>query len=212
MQDTNLKIYGSTYALNNKDIREKSENTSLERFGYKYALQSPEIKNRITKTNIEKYGFKSPMQNKEVSNKAKQTHTERYGVEHALQHKEFFDKAQKSAFKTHIHSETSLKYQGKYEKHFIDYCVINNIKIENSKSIKYFYENKKRIYYPDFYLIERNLIIEIKSKYFYEKYLDKNLAKQKACIEQGYSFIFIIDKNYDDFNAQISKTVSNSAI
>ena len=30
--------------------------------------------------------------------------------------------------------------------------------------------------------------------------LEKNLAKQKACIDQGYNFIFIINKNYNEFD------------
>ena len=30
-----------------------------------------------------------------------------------------------------------------------------------------------------------------------KKYLEKNLIKQKSCLEQGHDFIFIINKNYD---------------
>ena len=41
--------------------------------------------------------------------------------------------------------------------------------------------------------------MEIKSSYWYEKDLDKNLDKQKSCLEQGYNFIFIINKNYEEF-------------
>ena len=52
------------------------------------------------------------------------------------------------------------------------------------------------MYFPDFYYKEKNLIIEIKSTYYYNKYLNKNLAKQEACISQGYNFIFIIDNDY----------------
>jgi hypothetical protein len=43
-----------------------------------------------------------------------------------------------------------------------------------------------------------NLIIEIKSTYTYNKELEKNLAKKNACIQQGFDFIFIVDKEYDD--------------
>ena len=55
-----------------------------------------------------------------------------------------------------------------------------------------------------FYLTDYNLIVEIKSSYTYECELEQNLLKQKACLEQGYDFIFIINKNYDEFNELIN--------
>ena len=64
--------------------------------------------------------------------------------------------------------------------------------------INLFFDNKNKIYFSDFYLENKNLIIEIKSSYTFNVDLKKNLAKQNACIEQGYNFIFIIDKNYDE--------------
>lgn len=51
-------------------------------------------------------------------------------------------------------------------------------------------------YNPDFYLPLYNLVVEIKSKYTYEKELEKNLLKQEAILKQNYNFLFIIDKNY----------------
>ena len=64
---------------------------------------------------------------------------------------------------------------------------------------KYIFENNDHYYFSDFYLKLKNLIVEIKSKYTYEKYLDKNLIKQKTTIGLGYNFMFIIDKNYEEF-------------
>lgn len=52
--------------------------------------------------------------------------------------------------------------------------------------------NETHFYFPDLYLPERNLIIEVKSWYTYELDLEKNLAKQKACLEQSYDFKFHI--------------------
>ena len=70
---------------------------------------------------------------------------------------------------------------------------------KKSKSIKYIFDNKNKIYYPDFYYAPLNLLIEIKSEYTFNKELNKNLAKQKSCLDNGYNFIFIINKNYDEF-------------
>ena len=69
-------------------------------------------------------------------------------------------------------------------------------------NIKY---TNKNVYYPDFYLEEMNLIVEIKSKYTYECDYDKNILKRNGCIKNGYKFIFIIDKNYDEFIFLIDK-------
>ena len=107
--------------------------------------------------------------------------------------KEVFEKNQISSCLLKTHDLTGLKYRGTYEKDFLDYCINNNISIESGMTIKYFFDNKAKVYYPDFYLKSLNLIIEIKSNYIYEKDLQKNLAKQKSCLDQGYNFIFIID-------------------
>lgn len=107
-----------------------------------------------------------------------------------------FHKTQSSSFKKHLFKE--LTYQGTFEQNFLE-TFYDVIKIEKAPSIKYKYKNRERIYFPDFYLPELNLIIEIKSKYYYNKFLDVNLEKQKACISQGYNFMFIIDRDYENF-------------
>jgi len=42
------------------------------------------------------------------------------------------------------------------------------------------------------YIEKDNLIIEVKSLWTYNKYKEINLLKQKACIEAGYNFKFMI--------------------
>jgi len=96
-----------------------------------------------------------------------------------------------------------LYYQGTYEFDFLN-NYYNKIEISKVKTIKYIYENCKKCYHPDFYYEKLNLIIEIKSDYTFNKELDKNLAKRKACIEQGYDFIFIINKKYEEFDKLIN--------
>jgi len=58
--------------------------------------------------------------------------------------------------------------------------------------IQYTFKNTKRTYYPDFYIKSTNTIIEVKSQWTFDKWKDKNLAKQKACLQQGFNFEFII--------------------
>ena len=140
-------------------------------------------------------------------NKLRKTNFERYGVEYPMQVELFFNKQQKSAFKIKIFKNTNICYQGTYEKDFLTYCEKNEILdfIERPKPIDYIFEDKKRKYYPDFFINKLNTIIEIKSRYTLEKDIDKNISKKESCIEQGYNFIFIVDKNYDFFSSIVKK-------
>lgn len=56
--------------------------------------------------------------------------------------------------------------------------------------ISYILDNKLRKYYPDFYVIDKNLIIEVKSSYTYQADYLKNIEKAKACIDKGLCFEF----------------------
>ncbi len=86
---------------------------------------------------------------------------------------------------------------------FIEYCIKNEINIENGPTIKYKLCEKERVYYSDFLIRDINLIVEVKSTYTYCDY-DENIAKMKYTIENGYNFIFIIDKDYTDFEKIIN--------
>jgi hypothetical protein len=68
---------------------------------------------------------------------------------------------------------------------------VKNINKEIGK-ISYFYDKKERRYYPDFYIKSTNTIIEVKSQWTFSKWKDKNLAKEQACLKQGFNFEFII--------------------
>jgi len=202
-KQTNLEKYGVKCSLQNEDVKNKQKQTNLKKYGVENPFQNKEIKEKIRNTNFKKYGYNYPMQNKEIHEKQKQTMTKKYGVENPVQNKEIHKKQQISGFKSKNYKNTDLYYRGTYEKHFLDFCFENNIQVENGPSIKYSFDNKKRVYHSDFYLKEKNLVIEIKSNYYYKKYLQKNLAKQKSCIDQGYNFIFINNKNYKIFQKLI---------
>ena len=119
---------------------------------------------------------------------------------------EIFKKQQKNSHMITAYDDI-LSYQGTYELDFIKTCKIYNINIINS-SHRILYnttDGKKHYYYPDFYIKELNLIIEIKSNYTYEKDLEVNILKQQATINNGFDYIFIIDKKYDEFLNKIKK-------
>ena len=193
---TNLEINGDEYYNNMKKMKQ----TNKERFGVEYSLQSKEVREKVKQTNIKKYGCDNPSQNKEVKEKKKQTSLKNFGVKNPMQNPNIFIKSQKSALQRKEHKETGLSYQGTYEKDFLDYCFDNSISIEKGKRIKYIYDGKEHYYFSDFYYEPKNLIIEIKSDWTYNKYLYINLIKEKSCIDSGYDYLFIINKNYIKFN------------
>lgn len=224
-KQTNLKKFGTEYCSQNNEVKEKIKKTCLEKYGNECSLQNieiiektkqtwirnygkihpkqnKEITEKTKQTNLKKYGTACSLQNEKILEKSKRTNLEKYGVEHPFQNNEILIKQQKSAKKIKIYENTDLSYQGTYEKDFLD-KYINILDINNGLTIKYFFDNEKKYYFSDFYIKSKNLIVEIKSDYIYELQLEKNLAKQKACLEQGYNHIFIINKNYDEFNKNI---------
>jgi hypothetical protein len=219
---SNLRKRGVEYACQSKACKEKTKATNIKKYGTSSPAENEDIKNKIIKTNLKKYKANSPLQNKEIREKAKKTILKKYGVEFISQNEEIRKKIEKTnierfendstfkekeiyginskgSMKIKIHKDTGLRYQGTYEKHFLDFCFENNIPIKRAKTIRYYFKSKKRIYYPDYYLDSKKLIVEVKSTYTYKKHLEKNIAKKNACIGQGFSFIFIIDKDYSEF-------------
>ncbi len=95
----------------------------------------------------------------------------------------------------------TVKLQG-YEPHVLNdllktysesdiICEVKNINKEIGL-IKYFFNNKICTYYPDFYIKSTNTIIEVKSEFSFNYAKEKNLAKEQACLKQGFNFLFII--------------------
>lgn len=218
---TNLIKYGCENPLSLNEIKEKTKKTFLEKYGVENCSQNEKIKEKIKKTCLEKYGVEHysktdeskkhvkdlNLDYKKIQEKMKKTSLDRYGVEYPAQNIDIFNKTQKSQFKIKYYK--NIKYQGNYELDFLILCdKLNLLKdITRMKSIKYFYKEKIRYYHPDFYFKKLNLIIEIKSNYYYDLYLEKNLKKEKSCIEQKYDFMFIINKNYDKFLEKINPII-----
>ena len=59
-----------------------------------------------------------------------------------------------------------IYYRSSYELKFLEMCEKYNVQVESASTkefrIRYFYDNKKRYYYPDFYLPEYDVVVEIK--------------------------------------------------
>ena len=58
--------------------------------------------------------------------------------------------------------------------------------------IEYVEDSKNKLYFPDFYLPNQNLLIEVKSQYTLEKNYDQVMLKCEASINRGYSIILLV--------------------
>lgn len=226
LEKTIYNKYGVTNISELENIKKLKKKLSLNKYGTDTPSQSDEIRNKINKTNNEKYGGNSPMCSDEIKEKSyatvkyrygenhiskcdfikekkKRTCLNKYGFEFISQVSEIRKSQMKSAFKIDSYIDTDLYYQGSYELNFLN-NYYDNFNIINGPTVKYSLNESEHIYHTDFYLPDYNLIVEIKSKYTYEYDLDKNLAKQQQCIKDGYNFIFIIDKNYTEFDKIIN--------
>lgn len=59
-------------------------------------------------------------------------------------------------------------------------------------TFSYYIADKLHVYRPDFFLTDKNSIIEVKSEYTFFANFDKNIEKAKAVVSTGFVFIFII--------------------
>ena len=103
-----LERYGVKHALQNNDLKSKSEETCMqnhgvknpfesgkikekiketnnERYGADYGVESDIVKGKIKETNLERYGFTCSLLNQDVMDKIKATNLERYDAEHPFQ-------------------------------------------------------------------------------------------------------------------------------
>ena len=125
---------------------------------------------------------------------------EKYGVRNPMQVKKYFTKNQDSGlrFKTSIIDGIEIIYQG-YElrgiyKLLSEGYLIEDIKIGRDEvpTFRYILNGKTKVYYPDIFIPKDNRIIEVKSKWTYEKELEKNLLKKQSVINSGYLLDFYI--------------------
>ncbi len=196
IKQTHLKIYGVENPFQSEEIKKKSKQTNLKIYGAEYHNQTKSGKEKIKQANIKNHGVANVFQSKEIKDKIKTHFLDTYGVEHPQQVPEFFEKNQKSSLKLKpyiLPSGKEIKIQG-YENHALDKLLQTyqeedlTVGASLVPKIIYTHREKSKRYYPDIYILKDNLIIEVKSTYTMNKELDKNLAKRKACIEQGYDF------------------------
>jgi hypothetical protein len=193
--------YGVDNVFQLNEIKDKIKETNLELYGVENPQQNLDIKIKSGNTNLKKYGVINVFQSELIKEKMKNTNFKNYGFDYPSQNESFYQKKLKDGVK--IRYIDDLYYQSSYEKEFIiKYKDI--LKMKNGLSIEYYYLNERKIYHSDFYLPEYNLIVEIKSTYWYNKKIEICKAKEEYT-KKSYNYIMILDKNYNEFDKIINK-------
>ena len=137
--------------------------------------------------------------------KKEKTWQNNYGVSHPSQSSVIQERISKSGkfWKEYtMPSGKLVKVQG-YENIALDDLLNKGLSEDNidihcktiNKEFMYYFNGMYRVYLPDLYILDTNMIIEVKSEYIYNKELQQNIQKAKCCIAQGYEFEFWI---YDE--------------
>jgi len=201
-------------ANKNSESNQKRKNTWLKKYGVGNPAKSAEIQDKIKATVLERYGAENYFASTEGIDRLKQDWSDpsrrqsridnialawqkKYGC-HISQVPEIQAKQQK--FKTRkytLPSGKQVNIQG-YEDRALDELLPiygeDDLLIGSSQTpkITYVYDGKKRIYFPDIYIISKNQIVEVKSTWTFKIDEEKNLAKEKASVDQGFLFAFMI--------------------
>jgi hypothetical protein len=182
-KESNLNNYGVTSTNVLKKVKEKIKKTMIKNHGVESYTLSKDFIKKSDKSKNDKYGdpkFVNTEKSKQTklerygdknyNNQEKYIDTclEKYGVKSVMQNKEIFEKQQLNIYGSKKYKH--LYYRGTYELLFITEFEkkfdINDL--ENGFAIKYSHNNKTKIYFPDFIIKSKNIIIEIKSSWTYD--------------------------------------------
>ena len=189
-----------TYANNLEEIQNKIKKTNLERYGVEEPNNLDWVKEKIKKTTFDKYGIENVNLLPEIKNKIIKANLEKYGVEYPIQD---LTRTNKGLI-IKRYKETNLYYQGSYELDFLN-KYYNKLKITRGETIKYEINGEIKNYYPDFFIEDFNLLVEIKSTYVWNRHLESNLAKIKHLKDNNINYVLIMDKNSNELNKIINK-------
>ena len=203
-----LSKFGVDHNFKRKDLIITSMRS---RYGVNHYSQTSDFKEKYTQTIVEKYGVEHYSQTQEFLEKCKLTWKSTLGVDHPMHDPEIADRVLSKLHKMKkvvLPNGKIASLQGYepyalsilYRTHDINDIVIGKKQIEShvGKILYTDFSGKIRQYYPDFYIISSNTIIEVKSTWTYDKngnvQNDKNinLLKKDACLKLGFMFSFII--------------------
>jgi hypothetical protein len=114
VSETNISKFGTSFALQSFEQKEKAKKTCLEKYGVDSTAKVKEFRDKQKETCTKKYGG-HPQKNKIVRDKAKETNKQKYGVEHTFQSKNVKDKIKETTLERYgvEHNSQSIKVKNK---------------------------------------------------------------------------------------------------
>jgi len=213
IRQTSIKKYGLEYPQQSLEVQIKKRKTCKDKYGYDNPSKIKKFQDKKIQTSIIRYGTNHPSQTQEFKNKKNQTCKEKYGYENVMHNDYISQKQRKGSFqrkKYILPSNKEITLLGE-EPSFLNYIFTNKLLKEddieyNPKKIKYVIDGKDHYYFPDFYIIPLNLIVEVKSTYILSIQENTDI-KIRVTKDLGYNYIMILDKKYDEFKSLIEKGI-----
>lgn len=210
-RQTLMDAYGVTNVSQIKEVQNKKKDTWMEKYGVdnpsKAQINIDKIKDKWgvieskrKATMLEKFGVDSYCSTEEFKNRRKSTWMEKYGVDNPTKSVEILEKVLLKNSQNDYVTKTMVmpsgktrRYQGYENKVIMDLLKSGLSEDEiisgqgNVPHIPYIFKGRQHRYYPDIYIPKFNMLIEVKSKYTWNKYKERNLAKIDAAKKLGYN-------------------------
>ena len=147
---------------------------------------------KFKKTCQEKYGVDNVFQLESIKTKSRKTCMEKYGVEFCMQSPDVFRKAMSTSYhRKKLYESPCGKYQWIVQG-YEPYCIADLLEYYHPGDImagegdevpvcKYVYNGKVRTWYPDIFLYDEEIIIEVKSTWTYTRAAEQIKAKMEFC-------------------------------
>jgi hypothetical protein len=206
-----MDTYGVTNVSQIADVLAKKKETWMKNYGVdnpskaqinkdKIKAAWPEVDRKRKGTMLEKYGVESYNSTDEFKYRRKATWMEKYGVDNPTKNIEILEKVLLKNSQNDYLTKTMImpsgnerRYQGFENQVILDLLKSGLTENEivtgqgNVPHIPYSFNGRHHRYYPDIFIPKLNLIIEVKSKYTWMKYKEKNMAKIEATKKMGYN-------------------------
>ena len=166
--------------------------------------RSKEEKEKTSTKMKQIHNKRSKEEKDKIDNKRKKTNLKKYGQENVMQVAKIIEKAIKKSksYKKYIMpSGRIINLQG-YEDLVVDYLLKIGIHeydiiVEKDKIPEIWYtdiDEKSRRYYPDIFIKNKNILIEVKSKFLFDKDKDTILLKQAACNNFNFKLVILFNR------------------
>lgn len=157
------------YGNENFTNREKSSKTWVNLYGVDNPLKNINIREKLKNTMKSKYGVENYVEHSDFRNKSEKTCLKKFGFRNQSQSAEIYEKILKSLYRVKKYKNTDILYQSSYELLFLELIEEKGLLRDVKKPKRFIYEfkNETYVYNPDF--LFREVTIEIKSTWTYNR-------------------------------------------